>query len=598
MRSIIDFVKAGNAEYNGMVNDTVNFVLNGQLLKSELWAKFAGVFKTRPDDCDNGWRGEYWGKMMRGACLIYRYCANEKLYGILRDSVLDLLSAQDEYGRISSYPIEKEFYGWDMWCRKYVLTGLFHFYDICRDEQLKRKILSAAEKHLDYIVGKIGDDGGKKPICKTSTHWEGLNSCSILEPVVEAYKKIGKKSYLEFAGYLIKCGGVESGNLVELAYENKVYPYMYPVRKAYEMMSYFEGILAYAELTDNEYYITCVERFADALGKSDITIIGCAGCDCECLNNGALKQTENIFPDTMQETCVTVTWMRLCLRLYRYTGKSEYADEIERSSLNALLGSLNLSRNKQFCVEKNEWLAGLPFDSYSPLVDDSRGRGVAGFKEIDSLHYGCCAAIGAAGVAIIPLSAVMCGNGEIIFNQYFDGQISIGTSTGDNIKFIITGGYPDSEHCKITVRTEKSVKLSCRFRIPLGCDFSVKSGDLSFCREGNCFVIENEWNDGDTIDIVIKKKIIKYELSGKTAFTYGPFVLAVDEMKRLDEDSVANVVYDGALDNYKYAVIEPEKGEHARLIITDGVKKFLLTDYSSCGKASYSGKISVWNSMR
>ena len=39
------------------------------------------------DDENLGWRGEYWGKMMRGACITYKYTQSSKLYGILENTV-------------------------------------------------------------------------------------------------------------------------------------------------------------------------------------------------------------------------------------------------------------------------------------------------------------------------------------------------------------------------------------------------------------------------------------------------------------------------------------------------------------------------------
>ena len=48
----------------------------------------------------------------------------------------------------------------------------------------------------------------------------------------------------------------------------------------------------------------------------------------------------------MQETCVTVTWIKLCYQLLRITGDSVYADEIEKSVYNALYGAVNTEKVK------------------------------------------------------------------------------------------------------------------------------------------------------------------------------------------------------------------------------------------------------------
>ena len=65
--------------------------------------------------------------MVRGACFVYSYTKNEELYQILTDTVTDMLNSADEFGRISSYAINHEFDGWDMWVRKYVLLGMQYF---------------------------------------------------------------------------------------------------------------------------------------------------------------------------------------------------------------------------------------------------------------------------------------------------------------------------------------------------------------------------------------------------------------------------------------------------------------------------------------
>ncbi len=190
-----------SARYEGLADHYARFIQERQLKDVSEWKKFVGVFRTHADIADEGWRGEYWGKMMRGACLTYLYTKDEALYGILEDTAEDLLSAQDELGRISAYDVAHEFTGWDMWGRKYVLTGLQHFYAVCQSGALRGRILRAMRRHADYIVAKIGVGEGQTPIQCTSEWWGGVNSCSILEPFVQLYKLTGDKKYLALVKY-------------------------------------------------------------------------------------------------------------------------------------------------------------------------------------------------------------------------------------------------------------------------------------------------------------------------------------------------------------------------------------------------------------
>lgn len=379
------------------------FITEHQLLDEALWRRFVSAYQTKADAADRGWRGEYWGKMMRGACLLYRCTKDEKLYAVLEQTVKDLLGSAEPDGHISTYSRANECSGWDLWCRKYVLTGMLHFYDICRDESLRSRILDSMQRHVDCIIDKVGDAPGKTPITQTSDFWLGVNSCSILEPVIDLFRRTKEQRFLDFAAYILSTGGCSGGDLVELALENKTPPHAYPENKAYETMSFFEGVLAYYEATGEQRLLTAVLNFAEQVANTEITIIGCAGCTHEQFDNAAVRQTEP-SAKAMQETCVTVTWMRLCARLFLLTGEPAFADRVEQSALNALYGSVNLYAQETFDRRGKRKLSPLPFDSYSPLYMSRRGLDVGGLRFFDDgTFYGCCACIGAAGLGLYPL---------------------------------------------------------------------------------------------------------------------------------------------------------------------------------------------------
>ena len=193
-----------DAKYNGFVDDAFKFIEEFQLISPEHWQRF--VYQFRSDaDADKGWKGEYWGKMMRGACLVYAYTKNPKLYATLTDAVEGMINSAADDGRISTYPRNAEFDGWDLWSRKYVLLGMQYFLDICKDEALKERAIKAMRGHLDYIIEHIGPAAeGKKEINKATRNWRGLNSSSILEPVVRLYNITGEKKYFDFATYIVE----------------------------------------------------------------------------------------------------------------------------------------------------------------------------------------------------------------------------------------------------------------------------------------------------------------------------------------------------------------------------------------------------------
>ena len=114
-------------ELTGIADQMARFIEDYQLLNTAKWKQFVDIFATgNVDSANNGWRGEYWGKLMRGACITYRYTQNEQLYAVLTQTVLDMLKTQDNLGRFATYSVETEYKGWDIWGRKYILLGMLH----------------------------------------------------------------------------------------------------------------------------------------------------------------------------------------------------------------------------------------------------------------------------------------------------------------------------------------------------------------------------------------------------------------------------------------------------------------------------------------
>ena len=573
---------------NGIMNDAVQFVIDNQLKRRATWQKAVEVYGTREDVLDGFWRGEYFGKQMRGAALICEYTKDEELHEILTDTVKAMLTKQDEYGRFSTYTVDDEFCGWDMWCRKYVLVGMLYYLRICKDNALRAQIIEACKKHLDYIVSKIGNGEGQKQITETSSWWGCVNSCTILEPTLEIYKLTGEKRYFDFAEYIISLGGCSDCDLIDLALNSELYPYQYPVTKAYEMMSFYEGLLAYYEVTGEKKYFDAVVRFMDLVEKSDVTIIGCSGCTHELFDNSAVMQTE-YHENIMQETCVTVTWMRVNRRLFELTGDAKYMHRFEISGYNALYGSLNTEMNKQLSMFTKEYVEAGAFDSYSPLYMNTRGRGIGGYCSFASGGYnGCCLAIGACGIALMPLSAVMQNEQKVFINLLFDGEVSVKDKDGKAVKLTLQSNYPANGQGKITVQDDCTLAL--HIRKPLWCEKMTVNGER--VTEEYC-VLDKQFSAGESVDVCMEMSVKSHNLNGKVAFTYGPLTLASDEQKC--ERALKKPVL---LENgFVCKEQQTEKGEIVRFTCELGKDDVLvLADYQSCGKKWLSDKpyMTVW----
>ena len=461
--------------YRGQIEKAAAFLTKNQLLDREMWGRFVDQFRRPIDGTNNGWRGEYWGKMMRGASLVCGYSRDPELYAVLVGTVRDMLSFIGEDGRLSSFTPDTEFRAWDIWCRKYVILGMEYFLEICKDASLSREIIAGISRAADYIIAHIGEGEGKIPINKASAHWLGLNSSSLLEPIVRLYTLTGEKRYFDFAEYIVASGGADGLNIFDRAYENVLKPYQYGVAKAYEMMSCFEGLLEFYRVTGIERYRTAVVNFGKAIIETEVSVIGSSGCTHELFDHTKTRQTQ-YYEGIMQETCVTVTWIKFCSQLLRLTGEAVFADEMERSFYNAYLGSLNVNmvssidlpyierRYKKEFSDGEPTIIPLPFDSYSPLIPGKRGRKIGGFQFMeDRSYYGCCVCIGAAGVGIFAKHALLDVGGAVTVNFYEKGEITARTPEG-KVVIVTDTEYPADGTVAFRISSES--ELSLRLRIP------------------------------------------------------------------------------------------------------------------------------------
>ncbi len=576
IKPFINYPEAGRQTWEGVLGDTCRYIETRELKQRGLWAKFVNEFRVQRDGERNAWAGEFWGKMLRGACITWRYSGDPELYDVIRETVEDMLSAQDPLGRFSTYTVDTEFRGWDMWCRKYVLLAMEYFLEICSDEALRERIIAALKKHADYIIDRVGPGEGQIPIVFTSNWWGGMNSCSILEPMVKLYALTGEARYLDYCRYIIDVGGCAYGDLFAQALEDKTLPCDYGSDKAYEMISCFEGILEYYKLTGEDKYLRMAENFFRKVRETDVTVTGCCGTHGEQFNRSAVSQTDPAMTGIMQENCVSVTWLKFAGKLFRLTGKACYAEVMEQTAYNAFLSAVNLPGEEQ------------PFDTYGALLLSHRGRSKGGWQPLaDGGGYGCCQCIGSAASGLMPLSAVT-WNGEGVYVSFYER----GTALTPFGAFRVETGYPAEGAVRITA--EAAGRFALRLRIPAwsrSCALTV-NGSAAEAEPGDWAVIDREWQNGDRVELLLDMDTCvihalpgRFEVCGRhTALRRGPLVMARD--LRMGED-----ILQPARPAEKDGACEAElcPNPYFPSLVSLEVKDenggvFHVADYGSCGK--------------
>ena len=373
------------------------------------------------------------------------------------------------------------------------------------------------------------------------------------------------------------------------AFEDKKAPFEYAVKKAYEMISCFEGLLEFYEAVGNRDCLTACERFADRLLETDFTIIGGVGHYDELLDNGTKMQaTDDRLWAVRQETCVTVTYCKYMAQLFAHTGKAAYLDAIERAFYNLYLGAYNdgsYVHNKIVPI----------FDSYSPVYKNVRPLKIGGEQSLGQYAYfGCCIAIGFALIGVLPWIALTENSGVATLGFYEGGRYALkGERTLD---LRVETGYPYDGAVRIFVEKADGVG-TLKLRIPAWCQaFTLtKNGRAVQAQAENGYVAVTVAS-GDELALVldmpyviVSAESVNADAVGLYAVEKGPIVLCADS-KEVDLDAKHAL----ALDENGYAQGQSEDNVTHILQQTDG-ETMVLREYKSTAKEYYETRnISVW----
>ncbi len=462
------------------------------------------------------WRTEFWGKFMHTAEPFAAYSGNAALRAKIDCGVERILAAQEASGYIGNYPDEKRFgKGWDIWGMKYTLMGLIHNYDGTGNE----KALEAAKRLLDCVIAEIGPDGKRgRPLAQTG-FCAGQPSLSILEPVMWLYNRTGEKRFLDFADYvvaqmddpkvgpeLIRLADVPVWRRNDPSKETIVWIGEWNRLKAYEMMSCYQGLIEYFEVTGRRDCFDAAVKTARLIIRDEINLAGGAAAS-EHWFHGAVKQHRPFVH--LQETCVTITWMRLLEKLSTLTDDPLWADQFERTFFNAYLGALAPD--------------GSEFAGYTPL-SGYRFHG----QHHCRMHTDCCNSNGPRGFLSFLRAAVRVKPDGIVIDQYASGIIDAHLPDGRAVGFDAYSLYPFENWLQLTSRTAGRYKVS--LRIPAWSaktEVFLNDEKLEGVTPGY-LELDRDWTAGDAIRIVFDMPVKAHVCGGHVAFTRGPILLARD----------------------------------------------------------------------
>ncbi len=471
---------AAGAKMNGYIGGKLDASFHNRILAQDV-DRLVAPFRNRTET--SCWQSEFWGKWFTSAVLAYRYNPDPVLKAHLENAVAGLIATQTPDGYIGNYAGDSHLASWDIWGRKYCMLGLISWYDLTHD----MTALDAAKKVAIHLMTELKDR--RLMIVQMGNH-RGMAASSVLEPVCQLYARTGEKQFLDFALEIVRQWETPEGpQLLSKAGTDVSARFPKPSswygpeqgQKAYEMMSCYEGLLELYRLTGKEEFKNAVVKTWENIRDTEINIAG-SGSAVECWFEGAHHQTMPVYH--YQETCVTTTWIKLNQQLLRLTGEARYADAIEQTYYNALLGSMR--------PDGSDWA------KYTPLS----GQRLEGSEQC-GMGLNCCNASGPRALFSLPLTAVMQEKSGLNINFFVDGTYSLKTPRQQNVEIIQRTDFPLSGKVTLEVRPEKSEEMSISIRIPAWSresEIGMNGTRLKNLHPGEYFTIDRVWKPGDMTD--------------------------------------------------------------------------------------------------
>jgi DUF1680 family protein len=475
-------------------------------------------YRQRPGQ--HAWIGEHIGKFIDAATNTWAYTGDARLKTKLDSAVRELLATQLEDGYLGTYVEADRFidYGekgyepaenlplWDVWAHKYNMLGLLNYYRRTGFEPA----LGACRRMADLLIKTYGEGPGQRNIVRNDWH-VGMANTSVLEPMAILYRYTGDPRYLEFARYIVRAWDEPKGPKIVTTLLSKGRVNEVANAKAYEMTSIFLGLIELYRATGDDTYWRPVLRAWDDIVRYRLYATGTTSYQ-ELFRNDRLLRADG----KVGEGCVTTTWMQLNLRLLEMTGEAKYADELERTIYNALLGAQH-PKTGLICY-------------FTPLN---------GKKEYGAVAHGaagvnCCTSSVPRGVSLIPLAAWGIRRGGVAVNLFVPGTVRLTLPAGE-VTLESKTRFPIEGDVSLTVRVAKPARFPLSIRVPAWSRrVEVTAAGRTFSEPRDGYIeIDRTWNTND--HVTIRMDLTMSVLDGsptypdQIAVQRGPQILAADD---------------------------------------------------------------------
>ena len=443
----------------------------------------------REHNREGDWYGEHAGKWLYAAAKAAARSGDAALRASLLRVAHYLVSIQEADGYLGTYAPERRFMRpqppkpaswdgapsvrtWDIWTHAYLMLGLLEVHRHFPDA----RVLDAVRRIGDLCLDALTEGG--IDVTDLGNH-HGLSATVLMDPAVELYFATGERRYLQLAERVLQqADGHRDLALLERALAG-VDVSAIATGKAYQLAWNLVGLAKLHRATGNRDYLHAVERAWDSIHAHHLTLGGGPWGGVGHRSREVFNPAGVFSPYGYVETCSTLAWIQLNRELLSITGEARFAEEIERSAYNDLLGAQ--------APDGEDWC-------YYVFPNGRR---------VHTTYWRCCKSSGA--IALEELPAVACtGSDEgVAVHVYGAGEIRFALPGGDTVRIVQDTAYPYPGDIRLRVRLVQPARFALRLRIPSwAADATLALNDADPGVDvvpGGYATLERQWHDGDEI---------------------------------------------------------------------------------------------------
>ena len=402
---------------------------------------------------EGDWYGEHAGKWLYAAAKAARRTGDANIVARVRRVADYLVSVQVPDGYLGTYAAGHRFMNkqppgkrtwdgapgkrtWDIWTHSYLILGLLEV----------NKYFPAAP-YID-CARRIGDlcwdtlSEGDINITELGNH-HGMSATVLLDPAVELYVVTGEKKYLDLALLIEKQADEHPAlNFLSRALAGTDAAEI-GTGKAYQLIWNLVGLAKLHRATGDMKYLSAVQQGWTSIQQQHLTLGGGPWGGIGHRSREVFNHAGVFSPYGYVETCSTLSWIQLNRELLAITGGAKYADEIERSAYNDLLGA------------------------QAPNGDDWCYYSFPNGKRVHTTYWRCCKSSGAMAIEELPALAysVTTAN-DIAVNLYGPNEAALVTAAAGIVRLTQTTDYPFDGAIRILVKPQRAAQFSIRVRVP------------------------------------------------------------------------------------------------------------------------------------